>query len=65
MQHDGTSARPGVDEVTDLETARRALRVRLLRDLVHEGLYRLPAEGLAERLLARPDLQLWPGAAAP
>jgi hypothetical protein len=65
LQHDGTSARPGADEATDLEIARRALRVRLLRDLVHEGLYRLPSERLAERLLARPDLRLWPGAGAP
>jgi len=59
------SARPGIDGGVNLETARRALRVRLLRDLVHEGLYRVPVDGLAARLLARPELRLWPRAGSP
>lgn len=33
------------------EAARRALRVRLLRDLVGNGLYRVPTDALAERLV--------------
>jgi hypothetical protein len=36
---------------TDPEAIRRALRVRLLRDLVSNGLYQVPTEALAERLL--------------
>jgi hypothetical protein len=35
----------------DSEAARRALRVRLLRDLVSNGLYRIRIEELAERLV--------------
>lgn len=35
----------------DREAARRALRIRLLRDLVNNGLYQVPTEALAERLV--------------
>lgn len=35
----------------DPEAVRRALRVRLLRDLVSHGLYQVPTDALAERLL--------------
>ena len=34
------------------EAARRALRVRLLRDLVSHGLYRVDRDALAERLVS-------------
>ena len=36
----------------DRDAARRALRVRLLRDLIANGLYQIPTEALAERLVA-------------
>ena len=36
----------------DLEARRRALRVRLLRDLVETGLYKVPVEALADRLMS-------------
>ena len=36
----------------DLAIIRRQLRIRLLRDLVSNGLYRVPTEALAERLVA-------------
>lgn len=35
----------------DRAAARRALRVRLLRDLVSNGLYQVPTAALAERLV--------------
>lgn len=34
-----------------LDAVRRRLRVRLLQDLVSRGLYRVPTEALAERLV--------------
>lgn len=35
----------------DRDAARRALRIRLLRDLVQNGLYQVPTAQLAERLI--------------
>lgn len=35
----------------DRAAARRALRVRLLRDLVSNGLYQVPTQALVDRLL--------------
>ena len=35
---------------SDPEAARRVLKIRLLRDLVSHGLYRVPTDALAERL---------------
>lgn len=37
--------------------ARRRLRVRLLRDLVSQGLYHVPVDLLADRLLQVPELR--------
>lgn len=46
------AARPPVEAApADPEAVRRALRVRLLRDLVSHGLYQVPTDALAERLL--------------
>ena len=43
-----------------LAEARRALRVRLLRDLVSNGLYRVRSGPLAERMLMRLDWDVGP-----
>lgn len=42
------SPEPSAD---DLAVVRRDLRIRLLRDLVSNGLYRVSTEALAERLI--------------
>ncbi len=42
----------GTEEVhAERELARRRARVRLLRDLVEHGLYRVDSQALAERLI--------------
>ena len=53
------AARPDVDTLAgpeptrdDIAVARRDLRIRLLRDLVANGLYQVPTEALADRLVA-------------
>jgi hypothetical protein len=41
----------GPSSCTDLEAERRRLKVRLLRDLVSNGLYRVRMDELVDRLL--------------
>ena len=55
-EHEMTGSTPGRD--AEVSATRRALRLKLLRDLVSEGLYRVRPDDLAERLLTRlgPDL---------
>lgn len=42
------SSEPSADDVA---LVRRQLRIRLLRDLVSNGLYQVPTEALADRLI--------------
>ena len=43
---------PETPTPADLAEARRALRVRLLKDLVSNGLYQVRADRLADRLVS-------------
>ena len=50
--HQAAPPHPAPPQTPDLEARRRALRVRLLRDLVENGLYKVPVEALADRLMS-------------